>query len=93
MSYTNVGLSRLLKVFYADDRQRISLLRDDIRSEIRSQEIQNSTEARDFYIPFWADARRHISGQSDLSEATRSRISSHQGRARLYPLLERGFLV
>jgi hypothetical protein len=42
----------LLRIFYLPDSKRKSVLRDDIRIEIRKKETGSDNERGDFYGPF-----------------------------------------
>ena len=93
MSYELVGLGKLLVAMYADKAQRVSLLRRDIRSELKKANGSSTTKGGDFYGPFWADAKRHVAGDLDLRLVTVARIASNDGRERLYNMLRDGFLL
>lgn len=91
MSLEKIHLSKLLKIFYSDTRKQISLLREDIRNEIKKENSADGSGG-DFYIPFWADAKAHASGQLDLREKAKLRIDSNKGRERLYSAMTIAFL-
>jgi len=93
MSFELIGLGKLLNAMYASNSQRITLLRSDIRSEIKKAEGFGNSTGGDFYGPFWADAKRHVAGELDLRLATIARIESNKGRERLYTILKDGFLL
>ncbi|WGR95802.1 hypothetical protein MTX26_08930 [Bradyrhizobium sp. ISRA443] len=88
-SIEKINLRKLLQLFYADVRQRRSLLLADIRSDLRRQVGE---KGGDFYAPFWADAKDHVGGIADLRDRSKARVESNKARARLYPLLANGFL-
>lgn len=93
MSFTLVGLGKLLRALYGTPAQRTSLLREDLR---RERDRHNSVEGGsggDFYVPFWADAKRHVMGLADLRSATPERVAANARRRGLYPRLSRGFLL
>jgi hypothetical protein len=92
MSLRNIHLRKLLRLIYSAPNARISALRNDIREEIAKEQGLVSGGA-DFYGPFWADAKEHVLGVSDLTEATASRIEANAARANLYPRLRDGFLL
>jgi hypothetical protein len=92
MSFELIGLGKLLRAMYADRSDRTRLLREDIRNTLRRERGDPQGDGGDFYVPFWADAKRHVRGLSDLRESTEQRIESNRGRRRLYELLEAGFL-
>jgi hypothetical protein len=93
MSFELVGLGKLLNAMYASKAQRIALMRNDIRGEIRKEGTPTIDKGGDFYVPFWADAKSHVSGDLDLRLATMDRIASNGGRKRLYEMLRDGFLL
>lgn len=76
---------------FLDERQLTSALRDDIREE-RAREHGVSSAGGDFYGPFWADAKAHVFGRSDLTDTTAERIAVNNRRRNLYPRLRDGFL-
>jgi hypothetical protein len=92
MSLQKIHLRKLLQIFYASNAKRTSLLRDDIRSEIRKTAGLDAGGG-DFHVPFWSDAKNHASGQADLILLTKTRIAANEGRSRLYPLLQDAFLT
>ncbi|WP_158916061.1 hypothetical protein [Caulobacter sp. S45] len=93
MSFELIGLGKLLNAMYATKADRISMLRSDIRDERKKASGYSSSKGGDFYGPFWADAKNHISGEVDLRASTASRISSNGRRDRLYTMLRDGFLL
>lgn len=93
MSLERIGLAKVLVLFQASDPQRRRMLREDIRSEIRRESGLGSGSGGDFYVPFWADAKRHVAGEADLRAATHARIASNDRRSRLYEMLANGFLT
>jgi hypothetical protein len=93
MSFAEIGLGKLLKAFYADPATRRRMLLDDIRKEIRKASAVRVGTGGDFYGPFWADAKAHVSGRLNLRLATAGRILENDGRSRLYTMLEAGFLL
>jgi hypothetical protein len=92
MSMEKVHLRKLLQLFYADQRERRKILLSDIRND-EGRAVDGGDNGGDFYGPFWADAKDHVAGKSDLREQTKIRITSNKRRARLYPLLTEGFLT
>ena len=93
MSFELIGLGKVLNAIYASKSQRTTLLRGDIRSEVKKAEGFGNSTGGDFYGPFWADAKRHVAGQLDLRLATIARIENNKGRERLYTILQDGFLL
>jgi hypothetical protein len=91
MSIEKINLRKLLQLFHADDRQRRSLLLQDIRSD-RMKEAGGRDSGGDFYGPFWSDVKDHAAGSSDLTDQTKLRIAKNKTRARLYPILRDSFL-
>jgi hypothetical protein len=94
MSFDSIGLGKLLNALYASKSQRIALLRTDIRNDIkRAKASSGKKKGGDFYVPFWADAKRHVAGKLDLRAVTPERTTKNKTRERLYPLLSKGFLL
>lgn len=99
MSLQRIHLWKLLKIFYASDRQQKALLREDIRNE-KTRKTRENDDGGDFHGPFWADAKRYVAGLSehnaqvpvDLHALTKVRIESNSRRQRLYLQLTDGFL-
>jgi hypothetical protein len=91
MSIRDIGLGRLLKFLASDEKSTISLLRGELRSE-RRKELEASSGGGDFYVPFWADAKAHVSQGLDLEVLTRLRIAELKQRKVLYTLLTERFL-
>jgi hypothetical protein len=93
VSFEMIGLGKLLNAMYASNAQRISMMRSDIRNEIAKENESGFGKGGDFYGPFWADAKDHVSGNLDLRLATEERVASNKGRKRLYEMLRNGFLL
>lgn len=91
MSLKKVQLRKLLVLMFAERAQRRSVLRADIRDQIKKSVGQKS-DGGDFHIPFWYDAKAHVNGEQDLRIAMLKRVTANKGRERLYPLLTDGFL-
>lgn len=91
MSIEKIGLSKLLKIFGADDRLRRRLIREDLYQERKKLEGSKGPGG-DFYVPFWADAKAYVASGQDLHVATKVRIQELGQRAALYPRLRDGFL-
>jgi hypothetical protein len=91
MSIEKVHLRKLLQLFFAKPNVQRRILLDDIRMEER-RENGELGDARDFYGPFWFDAKEHVAGRLDLRESTKARVADSKARRRLYPLLAEGFL-
>lgn len=92
MSLQKIHLRKLLQFFDASDAKRVALLRADIRAEINREDGVEGGGG-DFYVPFWADAKNHAKGISDLTKQTAARIDANERRKRLYPQLRDGFLL
>lgn len=92
MAITKMNLRNLLQIFYAPDRIRIRLLREDVMGEIR-KESGGSGGGPSFYGPFWADAKDHAAGVKDLTTETAIRIADSSRRRKTYPILRDGFLT
>lgn len=92
MSLQSIHLRKLLRIMYSDDRARTSHLRADIRDEI-ARARGDMPGGGDFFGPFWYDAKLHVLGTVDLSEAIEGRIEGNERRRNLYPQLRAGFLL
>lgn len=92
MSVLDIPLRKILQLFYASSSSRRSLLKDDIRLDLRKETGGNRSKGGDFHLPFWTDVKGHISGIADLRQLTEDRISRNDRYKRLYPLLTEGIL-
>lgn len=95
MALQIITLRKLLRFFYATNPQRISLLREDIRNDIKKAsrgDGEDESGGGNFHVPFWSDAKDHAAGLLDLNQQTPIRIEENYRRKRLYPLLTAGFL-
>jgi hypothetical protein len=94
MALQVITLRKLLRFFYATNAKRISLLREDIRNELKKadQDEDEGKSGGNFHVPFWSDAKEHAAGVLDLRPQTELRIKESYGRRNLYPLLRDGFL-
>ena len=91
MTIKIINLNKLLKLFSADDRTRISELRSDLRSERdKLNGVRNG--GGHFHYPWWNAAKLHAVGKADLKSETEALVEISAQRARLYPLLTKGFL-
>ncbi|MBZ9798321.1 hypothetical protein [Mesorhizobium sp. ES1-4] len=91
MSLKKIHLRKLLTLMFAENSKQISMLRGDIRDEIRKQAGEKS-EGGDFHVPFWRDAKGHVNGEKYLGVSVAERIATNKRRERLYPELRDGFL-
>jgi hypothetical protein len=91
MSIEKILLRKLLRLIYLPDNKRTSLLRADIRSDLKKTAGETS-EGGDFHGPFWTDAKNHVAGIGDLRSKIKQRVDRNKGRKRLYDLLGNGFL-
>ncbi len=91
MPVDRINLRKLLQLFYADPRQQRSLLLADISNE--RKRMDGDGDGGDFYGPFWADAKDHAAGRSDIRQTTNARVATNKGRRRLYPILAECFLA
>jgi hypothetical protein len=87
MSILNIPLRKILRLFYASEGLRRKILLADIGSDARKEGGGRRSNGGDFYAPFWADARAHVTGAADLTRQTEIRIAADRGKTRLYPLL------
>jgi len=87
MTIHSLHLRKFIQIVFSDDKRRKRLLKEIIRNDSRA----NSDGGGDFFSPFWADVKNFIAGKVDLTESVEGRIAGNKGRARLYPVLERGF--
>ena len=92
MSVLDIPLRKVLQLFYARQALRRSILKNDIRLDRRKEAGGTRSQGGDFYLPFWSDVRRHISGDAELTQLTADRIASNGNFKRLYPLLKDGVL-
>lgn len=92
MSALDIPLRKALQLFYAPQKLRRSILKEDIRLDRRKEEGGNRSRGGDFYLPFWSDVKKHIAGSDDLAEMTDVRIRSNKRFERLYPLLKDGVI-
>lgn len=76
MSIEKIHLRKLLRLFYAEPRERRRLLVSDIGSD-RTREQNGSGDGGDFHGPFWADAKDHVAGKLDLREQSKARVESN----------------
>ncbi|PCI83426.1 MAG: hypothetical protein COB24_15150 [Hyphomicrobiales bacterium] len=91
MTINKIHLNKLLKLFYLPEKELKSELGKDIRAENRKARGEKGGGG-DFYGSFWSDAKKHILGELDITEATLNRIEGNYRRRNLYPRLEAGFL-
>ncbi len=92
MSVESIHLRKLVQMLFAGEKHQLSLVRSDVRQDI-SRSLGDNSNGGDFYGPFWADVKDHVSGHADLRELTKYRISQNRRRERLYPVLTDGFLT
>lgn len=92
MSVLDIPLRKALQLFYANERMRRSILKEDIRLDRKKEAGGTRSQGGDFYLPFWSDVKKHIAGEGDLEKSTLSRIEGNKNFKRLYPLLKDGVL-
>lgn len=92
MSVLDIPLRKALQLFYAPQSLRRTILKEDIRLDRRKEAGGTRSQGGDFYLPFWSDVKRYISGDGDLTIMTDGRIKSNKRYKRLYPLLKDGVL-
>ena len=91
MSIEKIPLRTLLAYFGLTPERRTAAVRAAARGEVRKQGMAKSNGG-DFHSCFWADAKSHAAGTSDLSAMTLARVEQVGARSRLYPALKDGFL-
>jgi hypothetical protein len=92
MSLNKIHLRKLLILFYLPPKQQASAVRTILRGDLRKASGARAGGG-DFHTPFWADAKNHAFGISDLEGSTIERIAKNPShRTRLYPQLKEGFL-
>lgn len=92
MSVHEIHLEKLLKVFGMNDRERVAVLREDIQNTIKKENGYPRSSGGHFYVPFWSDAKLHVSRSGDLRDLTDARIEADKRKSKLYPKLRDGFL-
>lgn len=92
MAINRIHLRKLLMLMFLAANRTTSELRKDIRDEI-ARAAGAESSGGDFYAPFWADARSHVFGTSDLHDSVAMRIAANPRRGALYPRLREGFLL
>lgn len=92
MSVLDIPLRKILQLFYAEQKLRRSILKNDIRLDLKKEAGGTRSQGGDFYLPFWSDVKKHISHIGDLNDLTADRIESNGNFKRLYPLLRDGVL-
>jgi hypothetical protein len=79
MTIKTIHLHKLLRAFNLPEKKLITMLRADIRNGIRKASGYSSNGG-DFHCAFWADAKSHVAGESDLNETTTTRIDANPTR-------------
>jgi hypothetical protein len=92
MSVRSISLRKLIIILFLPANGRVSAIRKDITQEIKKNQ-DSDAGGRDFYTPFWSDAKNHVFGISDLHASVAGRIASNDKRRNLYPRLRDGFLL
>lgn len=92
MSVLDIPLRKVLQLFYAEQKLRRSILKNDIRLDLKKEAGGTRSQGGDFYLPFWSDVKKHISDVADLKDLTAARVESNKNFKRLYPLLRDGVL-
>lgn len=92
MSVLSIPLRKALQLFYAPQSLRRSILKEDIALDRRKEAGGTRSQGGDFYLPFWSDVKRHVSGDGDLTQLIDDRVNSNRNFKRLYPLLKDGVL-
>src|SRR3546814_9224497 len=63
-----IPLRKSLQLFYAPHSLRRSILKEDIRLDRKKEAGGTRSRGGDFYLPFWSDVKKHISGDGDLAQ-------------------------
>jgi len=92
MSVLDIPLRKALQLFCANEASRRSILKNDIRLDRKKEAGGSRSNGGDFYLAFWSDVKKHISGDGDLAEMISIRIASNRNYKRLYPLLKDGII-
>lgn len=92
MSVLDIPLRKALQLFYAPQSLQRSILKEDIWLDRRKEAGGTRSRGGDFYLPFWSDVKRHISGDGDLTQMIDGRIRSNGRCKRLYPMLKDGII-
>lgn len=92
MSVLDIPLRKLIQLFYADKALRRRILKNDVRLDRVKENGGNRSSGGDFFLPFWADVKKHVSGDGDISDHVALRIASEKRRKRLYEKLRVGVL-
>lgn len=92
MAIDIIHLRNLMRLILAEPALETRLLRTNIREELARQR-GDGEGGMDFYTPFWADAKAHARGGSNLRDQTELRVRASAQRRNLYPLLRDGFLT
>ena len=77
---------------YLTGTARVTALRKDIREDLR-RAAEGPGRGGDFHVPFWTAAKAHARNLGDLPTMVDDLVARNPRRARLYPLLEDGFLT
>jgi len=92
VSVLDIPLRKVLQLFYAEQKLQRSILKNDIRLDLKKEAGGTRSQGGDFYLPFWSDVKKHISDAGDLNDLTDARVGSNRNFKRLYPLLRDGVL-
>lgn len=92
MVLDRIHLKSLLQLFLVKEKLRSTRIRRDALQTMKRRD-EGADSGGDFHLTFWRDAKQHASGTHDLRVATVDAIRRAKGRARLYPLLQDGFLL
>lgn len=92
MASKSLNLNKVLKLLGSDQSALVTELRKELREERRKSIGIKRDGGGDFHVAFWADAKWHVRGVSNLLKMVEFRIERSSYRKRLYPLLARAFL-
>jgi hypothetical protein len=92
MSLDRTKLSKLIELLQRPQERRLRLIEQDAKKSVYKQRHETKSEDRDFYIPFWSDAKQSVIDEDfDLDQATADRIDANPLRRRMYEKLLSGF--
>jgi hypothetical protein len=93
MPMERLPMNRCLAMIEFPLARRLKVIEREARRAYIKEKLAETEGGRNFYTPFWSDAKRSlIDDQFDLKAATAERIAANRGRRNLYPRMLNGFL-